>query len=77
MGAVLGDSQKISILEHSWLTHILAISGGIEDDVELAIVQSFSPGHTARIRSLLRNKVSGIIRSCTVCQYLYFVTPTY
>jgi hypothetical protein len=45
MGAVLGDSQKIDRLEHSWLTHILAMSGGIEDNVELAILQRVGPGH--------------------------------
>lgn len=38
MGAVLGDGQKSYRLVDSWLTYVLAISGGIEDDVELAII---------------------------------------
>jgi hypothetical protein len=43
MGAVLGDSQRTYRLEHSSLTYTLAISGGIEDDVELAIMQVVGP----------------------------------
>jgi hypothetical protein len=43
MGAVLGDSQRTYRLEHGSLTYSLAISGGIEDDVELAIMQVVGP----------------------------------
>jgi hypothetical protein len=50
MGAVLGDGQKTGRLEHSWLAYILAISGGMEDDVELGIVQPVGPDHTMRDR---------------------------
>ena len=49
MGAVLRDGQKTGRLEHSWLAYILAISGGMEDDVELGIVQPVGPDHTMRV----------------------------
>jgi len=66
IGAVLGDSQKIGWLEHRWLAYTFAISGGIEIDVELAIVQHVGAGHTMRAHSVLRGKISEIFRSCMV-----------
>jgi len=71
IGAVLGDSQKIGWLEHRWLAYTFAISGGIEIDVELAIVQRtrWCLSHNERrprAHSVLRGRVNEIFRSCMV-----------
>ena len=70
MGAVLGDSQRTYRLEHSSLTYTLAISGGIEDDVELAIMQVVGPVTTTPV-FVQDDAAVGSLGPAWRSQYLY------